>query len=437
MTGNVTSRRFTALGWTSKVTIGIVTSIAVVFGGVVSVSTASPLETGQDALAPVAFTVNVPPEYGVSASTTEVVVHAWPSQEVDEKLVEGDEFNFHEVDAALSFESGKIAVHVDKGSIPTDYIGASGLVDFEVQVINRASGWAESTAVTARAVSLATGESWIDAMYASEDLATLEPGTPIAATVDLVDVAEQADECADTETPVEDCEPEISSPDGPGPLAAPCRFWVNETGALVENKNVWVRTGATFALKTDDANSRAQMIYSSSREHHTTAGIGVSFDAVNYSQSGTRTMSGQWGKTFAMNKSYTSYRIEAKYGRYRVNYIEYEPGCGGFPQNKVGNKWRPRYETGGATAVSISRPSVYTRCANQTAGPWERTSSSASAYAHSGGVLIKGTIGLNLKSESQYATFKKYVYDINGSDKKICGNNDYPAQSRLQMLRYR
>jgi hypothetical protein len=410
-------------------------------GASVIVPSASASEEAVALSAPVAFRVKLPDVSTMNASgdagkiaSSDVTVYAWPSQEFDRGLEPGDEFKLHKVAATIALESNEIAVHVDPSKLPPRYVTSDGLVDFDVQVRNRAEGWAKSTAVTARAAradgvsSVASPAVWTDA---ADDPATLEPGTADVASVDLIAPEAVTDECADTMATTENCQPESS--------AAPTSYdWdqcivLGNDVSLVESKNAWTRVGATFALKTDPHDSKAQMIYSSSQEHQTTGGIAASLNGTSWSSVGTKTVSDQWAKAFLQNQDYRSYRIELRYGKYKVTKIDQ---CLGYAVG-YGYKWRPRYETGGTQTVSISRPSVYTRCSDQAPGPWERTSSDASAYEHSGGVLFSGTVGFDLQSKSQYATYKKYVYDIRGGDKMICGNNDYPSRSRLQMLRYR
>ncbi|MBO0608518.1 hypothetical protein [Myceligenerans salitolerans] len=425
----------------TAVAIAALLGLSVGLGALVGVPTADATEAraASEGEAPIAFTVNIPSTLSASVTdNTEVEVMAWPSQEVDEQLELDEDFDLRKVAATTSLDGSQMAVHVDPVTLPAAYIGETGMVDFEVQVLNFQAGWTRSTATTSRAVEQATGATWIDPLYTADDLSTLGADVVSAPTVDLVENAEMSDECEDSEVIVEDCEPEISATTTgpPSNLAAgDCIQWLPGT-RRVADKNVWARTGATFALKTDDRNSRAHMTYSAGREHHTTSGIGVSLENVNWSAEGTKTIGADWGKSFAASKGYKSYRIELRYGKFMQKY-RYIRDCNYFVEERYGFKWRPRWETGGAIAKDISRPKVYTNCSPQTAGPWYRTSSSGSAYENSGGVNIKGVIGINLKSKSQYASFKKYEYDIKGNDKKICGNNRAPALSRLQMLRYR
>ncbi|GAB4084327.1 hypothetical protein GCM10028784_09570 [Myceligenerans cantabricum] len=415
-------------------------SLAVVTGVMVGTPEARADEASIEAEegVPAAFMIDMPLALSATVDgTTKVEVTAWPSPEVDKQLELDEEFTLHTVEASTSISGGQMAVHVDPTTIPADYISADGMVDFEVQVLNLDAGWTRSTATTSRVVEQATGPTWIDPLYTVEDLSALGAEVVSAPVADLVETAELPDECEDSETIVEDCEPEMpATATGPSGLAAgDCIYWASD-GRRVADKLVMVRTGATFALKTDDRGSKAHMIYQDGREHNTTSGIGVSLNNSSWYAEGTKSTSDDWGMIFGKSQGYKSYRIQMKYGKYMHKYIVY-PNCSPLGSyTKYGFKWRARFETGGVAAVNISRPKAFSNCAPVGTGDWFRSSSSGSAYEHGGGVIIKSAIEINLKSKSQYSSRKKYVYSVVGP-KQICGNNRSPSKSRLQMLRWR
>ncbi len=420
--------------------LALTTTATLALGTLISVPFAAAAEGEQVAESPVAFTVNLP-EGSFAPATTEVLVHAWPSPEFDQQLVDGDKFKLHVVDAETSISGGVISVRASVDTIPSDYVSTTGAVDFEVQVIDRPAGLTRMTAMTARSVTTGLGETWIDASYTAEDLAEL--GTTVVSTpsVDLVETVEPSDECEGIETPTDDCEPESSLDDGDaGQLATSCVEWRGGEVELLGSRNFWARVAATYTIKEDPYNSKARMVYENSREHHTTGGIAASVSGVSYSRTGTKTVTSQWGKDFVFNNDYRSYRVEIRYGRYSMQYVRFQKldgQCTAVAEEiGWGSRVRPRFETGGTDSVSIDRPKAYTICADQDPGLWHRTDSSGNAYENDGGVIIKDLVGINLQSRSQYATFKRLDYDIGGNGKALCGSDGFPSRAGKLMLRY-
>lgn len=404
------------------------------FAAIVSLSVsqnAAALDSDSEAV-PVAFTVKIPDGYWMSASA-EVLVHAWPSSEVDKQFTDGDSFTLHKVATVTSIDGGNIAVHVAPNSIPAGYVNADGMVDFQVQVVDRVAGWAEMTELTSRSVTLSGASAWTDPQYLADGPPEFGTTAASAPTVDLVEAGIPSDDC---EVEAECAAAVNVDAASANELAAACIIWGSEGSYVGPSKNVWAKVAATMALSTESA-STARMIYSGSREHSTTAGVALSKSGVSYSSKGTKTVGASWGHSFANNRDpHRSYQIELRYGRYEVRYVEYDAGCGGTPRPGYGYKWRPRIETGGVRSQTMSRPTAYTHCVLVEDGTWYRDSSDYKAYSNSAGVDISGTIGIDLSSESQFGSIKKLEYNITG-DKRMCGRSTVPSRDSVQMLRFR
>ena len=381
---------------------------------------------------PVAFTVNMPDNYRASANA-EVLVHAWPSAEVDKRLSDGETFTLHKVPADTENIGGSIAVRVAPGSIPSEYVNANGMVDFQVQVVDRVAGWAEMTELTSRSVPSVAGGLWADPLYSLDELSALSATAVPAPTVDLVEDGAVSDDC---EIEGECIAATRTGSQAPAQLADTCIVWGTEGSYVGPSRDVWAKVGATMALGAQSS-SKARMTYSGSREHSTSAGIAFSKSGASYSRKGTKTVSATWGYSFARNRDlHRSYQIELRYGRYQVRYVEYDSGCGGQPRPGYGYKWRPRLDTGGVRSVTKGRPNAYTECVPVEDGTWYRQSSAYKAYSNSAGVDISGAIGIDLSSASQFATTKRLEYDVAGN-KQMCGRSTVPSRDSVQMLRFR
>jgi hypothetical protein len=416
----------------------------------VPMANASASESHADVNTPVAFSVDVQNGWSSSAAT-EVLVQVWPSTEYDAKLVEGDDFELYKVDAEVTHSTNQVDVRVDAAKIPQGYMTASGMVDFQIQVIDEAAGRVESTSMTSRYVKTSTGEAWIDANYTADDLAALGPAGVATPAVTFEESGEPSDECeleddCGTGDPGDECKTgssggclvestldivESTLDIGNASAAVDTCVWY-PSATLQKSRHVWVRTAALYPLKTATGQG-SRMHYGRTSDHHTTAGVGVQAGGASWSQEGTKTLTGGWGQTFSWTKKYRSVRIQMNYGYYKVRRINQFTGS--FCAD--GYQWRPRSETGGTWLPEIKRPKVYTVCSNIANGVWYRQRGDGQAYTNSSGAMIKSSIGINLSSKSQYASHKRLEYDATSGDKKMCGKTRTPAHAGTPMMRYR
>ena len=82
--------------------------------------------------------------------------------------------------------------------------------------------------------------------------------------------------------------------------------------------------------------------------------------------------------------------------------------------------------TGGTDTCTATAPN-WTPYANVASGDWHRTRTDGKDYYLEGGVKIKDVIGIDLSSQRAYASSHKMIYNVSGSAKKMCGNNNTPA----------
>jgi hypothetical protein len=371
---------------------------------------------GVEADMPQALNVELPDGYEPSA-TAEVVVEAWPNQETELALEAGEGFDLHEVAAQTEFRGGLVAIWVDGAAIPSGFVGESGTVDFRVQVIDLAAAFTGMSHVTVRYVDSGSGGTWVDAN--TEESSELLSARTLAEvpTIALVDST-----VADTDGSAR------------ATAAAACIIWGAVESFYGTKRNVITKVAATHGMT--NSTDPGRMVYSSIRSHSTTVGVAASTNGVSFNSYGTDTLTSTWTADPDFQNGSRSWRIEVEYGKYKVRYVQYDDGCGGLPRPNYGDQWIPRYETGGYSEASISRPDPYFQCTGELAtGVWKRDSSEGHAYTNSAGVLFKGTIGINLSSESQYATNKRVEYDINHGNRKICGKHAVALRAQVQMVR--
>jgi hypothetical protein len=216
--------------------------------------------------------------------------------------------------------------------------------------------------------------------------------------------------------------------------AAACIVWGAPERFYGTTRNVITKVATTHGMT--NSTDPGRMVYSSIRSHSTTVGVAASTNGVNFTGHGTDTLTSTWTADPDFQNGSRSWRIEVQYGKYEARYVRYDDGCGGLPRPGFGDLWVPRYETGGFSEASISRPDPYFECTGKLAtGIWKRDSSEGHAYTNSAGVLFNGTIGINLSSESQFASNKRVEFDINHGNRKICGKHAVPSRAQVQMIR--
>lgn len=135
------------------------------------------------------------------------------------------------------------------------------------------------------------------------------------------------------------------------------------------------------------------------------------------------------GFTWSHSNAQRGYRVRVEYGKYR--YLQ--SGCAGTYYYR----WKPRYETGGTSTYTSTRPN-WTKCENVSSGTWWRSRSDGYSYTLGTGVKIKSVIGFDLSVKRGYSSNHKISYKISGSPKKMCGNaGHWPAIAGKQMEKYR
>ncbi|QLQ09513.1 MAG: hypothetical protein HZY75_02845 [Nocardioidaceae bacterium] len=66
-----------------------------------------------------------------------------------------------------------------------------------------------------------------------------------------------------------------------------------------------------------------------------------------------------------------------------------------------------------------------------------RNKTSGKKYEYGAAVKLKDTIGIDLGISRSYSTSQSLHYKIVGTNKKLCGNNDYPSVSGKVMEKRR
>lgn len=225
--------------------------------------------------------------------------------------------------------------------------------------------------------------------------------------------------------------PEPTSSTGPGGLGpnSPSSTQVCGTDYLQDFGSKKVIVGSSYAVA---GNTTGSFTYSSGAS--STIGVGFSYSGSkgSYSQSGTTSASSNASVGFGTRTGGYSYATYFKFGKYG-DYC-YPVGGKKNIDSYYAFKVRPSSYAGGGTVNNSTTPSA-TKCTDFGGGGLTISRSSNSANTWSSGASLDAAIGINLSSKTGYTSTAKLSYKNNGSTKKICGTNDYFANSQRSVTK--
>jgi hypothetical protein len=342
--------------------------------------------------------VSVVPPFGVGQSEDSYALFPLPEADVH---ISGDEFE----------------VFIDPTSIPLQYFGSEGLVDFDVYAEGDETGWVSST--TARAVRLAADPDpvWVDPVESSPYLPAAEPSPSprggISSVVPTLDDEELN-------------EPEFED-DGVSSNQFAEATYEKGSCFYVPNEATRVRSTTIGTSYTVGDNSTAYLDISSNLGGTYGVAFKAAADGAEFVADGSKFVKSGWGKTWDPYNGSRSYRKD-------IEYRSYDYTCGGIT---IGQAWRPTTETGGTGHNNgITRPN-WTKCVNVDTGPWWRQNDDGYAYSYGAAVKFASVIGIDLSASRQYSSTQRLTYVVAGNDKKLCGNDDHwPAKAGKIMMKW-
>lgn len=320
--------------------------------------------------------------------------------------------------ASVEMSGGKYAIGLEPEDVPDRFIGAGGLVDFEVDGL-MPDGSVQSTEATARITRYAQSSSlfWTD------------PSTTIV--------------------PASTPNPGRGGRGGVGVLSA--RIEVEDDGSFVEDQYV-SRTGGGDC-SVDDTGQRRQvsttigtaypfggvatgwMEVSSSQGAD--YGLGASNDNATWYLNGSRFTQNGWGFNWSPDTRARSFRKDIEYAKYHTGCTVIVNGTTSYTNEW---RWKPVSESSGGVSQNfdIARPN-WTRCVDHAMAPgtWYRDNTSGNAYKYGGAVKFRDVIGIDLSIKRQYSSYQRLVYQIAGNNKTLCGNDALPGSAgKILMKRF-
>lgn len=344
-----------------------------------------------------------------------VVITAFPQNQTSA----GERFQELRLDSVVEvgIDGQSWSVALDPKELTADYFYSGGVADFTIYMIGAGQTWM-STASARAVVDFETGEGfWTDPATSAPMVGYIDEASrsPRATSPARMGGKAYESQSADTVPEVEDDGVIVDTGtlvDGALVPGAGCY-----TEATSTYSTPWSTIGTTYPI----GNSTAYMAVSSAEG--STFGIAVSASNQNgtWSAAGSKFASAGWSFTWSESGNARSYRKEVEYRKYKKTCV----AAGGNSSTQW--LWRPVQETGGVDKNTNIVVPTWTTCAIVTPGTWQRDQSGGHAYSYGSAVKWRDVLGVDLSIKREYSSASKMVYQIRGSNKKMCGNNDYPA----------
>lgn len=332
---------------------------------------------------------------------------------------------------APTYISGtRFEVRLDPTTVPRTYMKSDGVV-FVMVTVTRGGAESLTTMTSARAVAdPITGDvAWIDALESS--VAAAESGRTRVAGRLLPAVNGDPDGGGDVYEP----EPETEDD---GVEVRPREYDPifdstdrGDTPAGCGDRKLAERTrsttiGTTYPVGGDKAamsvSSSSGAEYGMAWSFRSPGGTFGEFKAgeAKYTRSG-------WGFDWDGSAASRSYRKGIVYAKFLRNCVR---GC-----NDCYRFWKPIGETGGTGSnTGITRPD-WGHCRHIDRGFWYRDDSDGHNYSYGGAVKFAEVIGIDLSISREYNSSQKVWYKST-TDRRMCGNDTYPAMAGKVMMKY-
>ena len=396
------------------------------------------------------------------AAGTPVVVWSTPSEDALAAAKVGDSFVDTPIASGVVGSAGAFSVPINDVSSLSKYASNDGVLNLEVRAADGTD--IAPFALSRKIVTVDGTAALVDPSDLSNSKATTaaaalvaaanKPST-IAATKVTKSIARKTSRmmsAASDELPVDPQDPSMDPTDGPpdtdetpeptstatatgapGPVGGGpdnrSSTQVCGTDYLQDFGARKVIVGSSYA---NAASTTGTFTYSSGASSSISVAYSVSGSKGSYSKGGTTSISSKGAVGFGTRSGAYSYATYFKFGKYG-DYC-YDVGSKKNADSYYSFKVRPSSYAGGGTVNSSTTPTA-TKCTTFSGGGTTITRSSSSANTWTSGADLNAVIGINLSSKTGYTSTAKLSYKNNGSSKKICGTNDYFANSQRSVTK--
>ncbi|MCX4853818.1 hypothetical protein [Streptomyces canus] len=372
----------------------------------------------------------------------DVVLYAWPDNDSDDALEEGDSVKLQPVAKAVSDSSGGYTLRIGSASLLTPQAATDGTVNLETVAY---TGSHQALFNFPRTLVASSGTTAFLAAASDSATAADTDTTPVAADLVLDNPATPTPASSSTDGSTDPVAEESTSapqsvtddPDGATPSAdddaAAAASAANATtadpgvskgcsGQLKKKLGQrWVIAGQTYSATTG-----VKHTFSYSKGADSSLGVGVSATGAYGSFTGSGTVS----KSSSITMDYPEYgNHKGVYYKTEFSYGKYLMTCGmGGRGSTISQHYevRARGYYGGANTSTAYIPTAK-HCAFQINGSkFTRTTSHAITW--SDGASLANVIGIDLSAETGYSSDATVVYTFN-ANRYLCGTGEAPGGS--------
>ncbi|MEV6500091.1 DNRLRE domain-containing protein [Streptomyces prunicolor] len=377
---------------------------------------------------------------GNVAAGADVVLYAWPDNESDDALEEGDSVKLQPVAKAVSDSSGGYVLRVASASSLTPEAAADGTVNLETVAYSGShqalfnfprtlvtssstTAYLAATTDSATATSIDTTPATADLVLDNAPTVTADSGsteavdeestsTPTSVTDDPDSAtASAADDAAAAESAASDTTDDTTADAG---VTKGC------SGSLKKKLGErWVIAGQTYSATTG-----VKHTFEYSRGADSSLGVGVSTSGAY----GSFTGSGSVSKSSSVTMDYPEYaNHKGVYYKTEYSYGKYLMTCGmGGRGSTISQHYevRARGYYGGAKTSTAYIPTAKHCAYQQKDTKFSRTTSHAITW--SDGASLANVIGIDLSVETGYSSDAMVLYTFNAS-RYICGTGGAPG----------
>ncbi|MGW2518067.1 DNRLRE domain-containing protein [Streptomyces sp. NPDC001617] len=380
---------------------------------------------------------------GTAVAGADVVLYAWPDNETDAALQEGDSVKLQPVAKAIADSSGNYTLRLASADLAAPEAASDGTVNFETIAY---SGDDEATFNFPRKlVGSGTSSAYLAATTTDtdSDTSSADTQTPVSATLvlnaapvttsDTDETSATAEDTTDTPVSVGDSPDSADASAADDAAAAASAADTSDTadtagvtkactGTLTKDLGPkWVIVGQTYSATTGVKHTLSYTKGSSS-----SLGVGTSATGAY----GSFEASGSVSKESSVTNDYPDYgNHKGVYYKSEYDYGKYKMACVSGGHGSVITyhyEVRARYYYGGEKIVSAKTPKATTCAPYPDGAKFTRTSSKAITWTD--GASTGDAIGINLSAETGYSSETTVVYTFK-ANRYICGTGGAPGSS--------
>ncbi|MFF4507634.1 hypothetical protein [Streptomyces sp. NPDC001401] len=366
---------------------------------------------------------------GTPAADTNVILYAWPNNDTEATLQEGDSVKLQPVARAVTDSSGAYALRMASLSSLAPQTANDGTVNLEIFA---RSGSKMVVSNFARKVVGSSSSAFLANSTSSDSTASLEDATTLQASAETNTLTLDADASTPTEdgataTATEDPSITPSPVTDAGSVTADDEATADtgvSKGCVTQLKKKlgaqWAIVGQTYSSTTGVDH---KLVYTDGASSSLGIGVSASGKFGSYKRGGTNSKSSTSTTRYPTfgNHAGVYYKTKFQYGKYLVTCTSADSGSWHQTQHY---EVRAMSYAGGATHSSASIPTATHCYAYEKGSTFTKKRSNAVTWTN--GASLSDIIGVDLSAETGYTSDATVSYKFNAT-RHLCGTGGDPG----------